>query len=258
MLHAGRDRMPQTIDEDSLGLRADEIEREVERQRLKRERQVIRRRSIEFDGELFDTGDPEFSGRILEVVADRLSKNDSWFRKSRELPRLVEFGPNRQGVNGPSSPHGNGSRRKRLPPAQRQAMGQISELVAFEYLKRRHEKYVDEDCWISENRSKYCSGELGDDSAGYDFRVHTPSAKWYYEVKSSLEESCEFEMTANEIRVASKASKDRTLRYRILYIPFVLEPNKWSILELHNPLGEKTRNKFLTVQGSVRFRFKCS
>ena len=75
-------------------------------------------------------------------------------------------------------------------------------------------------------------------------------------VKSSMEDSCEFELTANEIRVASSASKDGRRRYRILYVPYVFSPDRWYVVELPNPMGERTRNQFRTVgRGSVRLQF---
>ena len=78
-----------------------------------------------------------------------------------------------------------------------------------------------------------------------------------YEVKSSLEDSSEFELTANELRVASGAAKDGRRRYRILYVPYVFTPEKWHVLELPNPAGEHTRDQFETVgRGSVRLRFE--
>lgn len=101
-------------------------------------------------------------------------------------------------------------------------------------LRRRHPGYVDETCWISENRTRFFGGDKGDDAAGYDFRVKTPQADWLYEVKSSLEDDSEFELTANELQVASRASKDGRRRYRVLYIPYVFLPDKWYVLELPN------------------------
>ena len=67
-------------------------------------------------------------------------------------------------------------------------------------------------------------GSEGNDAAGYDFNVKTPQTKWLYEVKSTLEDSGEFELTANQLRVASGASKDRSRKYRILYVPYVFSP----------------------------------
>lgn len=146
---------------------------------------------------------------------------------------------------------------RQLTEAQRNAMGLASEWLAYQFLRRRHAEYVDEDCWISQNRMYFFGGGEGDDAAGYDFLVKTPQADWLYEVKSSLEDSGEFELTANELRVAGGASKDGRRRYRVLYVPYVFSPDKWYVLELPNPMGERTRDQFKTVgRGSVRLRFE--
>ena len=98
-------------------------------------------------------------------------------------------------------------------------MGLASEWLAFQFLRRRHKDFVDEACWISENCAQFFGGGEGDDTAGYDFLAKTPQTDWLYEVKSSLEDSGEFELTANELRVANGASKEGRRRYRILYVP---------------------------------------
>ena len=100
-------------------------------------------------------------------------------------------------------------------------MGGASEWLAYQYLKRRFPESVDEDSWISENRTKFFGRSEGDDSAGYDFLVQTPNVDWMFEVKSTLEDGCEFELTSNELRVASSASRTGRRRYRILYVPYV-------------------------------------
>ena len=136
-------------------------------------------------------------------------------------------------------------------------MGPAGEYRAFQFLRRRYSEFFDESCWISKNRAHLFGGDEGDYTADYDFCVTTPQAKWLYEVKSSLEDTSEFELTANEMRVASSMSKDRSRRYRILYVPFVLSPDRWFVLELPNPMREATRNRFKEVgRGSVRFKFE--
>ena len=95
-------------------------------------------------------------------------------------------------------------------------MGLASEWLAFEFLRRRHGEAADETCWVSGNRAHFFGGDEGDDAAGYDFCVKTPQAEWLYEVKSSLEDTCEFELTPNEMRVAASVSRRSRRRYRIL------------------------------------------
>ncbi|WP_149753776.1 protein NO VEIN domain-containing protein [Roseivivax sediminis] len=128
---------------------------------------------------------------------------------------------------------------------------------AYQYLKRRFPEAVGESSWISENRTKFFGGSEGDDSAGYDFLVQTPTVDWMFEVKSTLEDGCEFELTSNELRIASSASRTGRRRYRILYVPHVFSPEKWCVFELPNPMDKETQAQFSVVgRGSLRLRFE--
>ena len=253
--------MPTTLDRTALGLKQTEVEKEEKRRKQERQQKEIERRSIHFAGRSLDTGDPSFAHTLQQVAKDCMARDDAWFERSRRRTRLVEFASAVQSRDGGRHQDGRtGGARGRphqLPEAQRQAMGMASEWLAFEFLRRRHDGFVDETCWVSENRARFFGGDKGDDGAGYDFRVKTPQAEWLYEVKSSLEDTGEFELTSNELRVASRASKDGQRRYRILYVPFVFSPERWCVLELPNPMGETTRSRFREVgRGSVRFRFE--
>ena len=185
-----------------------------------------------------------------------MAGDDGWFERSRR-PRLTDFTQSEGGGTGGAG--GGTGRRKPAPEDQRQAMGLASEWLAFQYLRRRHGEAADETCWISGNRARFFGGDEGDDAAGYDFCVKTPQAEWLYEVKSSLEDACEFELTPNEMRVAAGVVRHGRRRYRILYVPFVFSPDRWLVLELPNPMGDGTRSRFKQVgHGSVRFRFEHS
>jgi hypothetical protein len=62
--------------------------------------------------------------------------------------------------------------------------------------------------------------------------------------------------TARELEVAGSAALDRKRRYRILYVPYVFDPDRWRVLPLQNPAGERTRNRFRVIRtGSVRYGF---
>ena len=250
--------MPETLDNTTLGLDQTEVEEEERRREREREQREIERRQIDFGGHKLDTGDQSFAETLRQLAEDSMTENDAWFQRSRQRPRLVEFDTSGGPSGGGGSGHGGaGGRGRRLTDAQRQAMGLASEYLAFQFLRRRHGEFVDETCWVSENRSRFFGGGEGDDTAGYDFCVRTPQAEWFYEVKSSLEDTGEIELTANELRVAGSASKDRRRRYRILYVPFVFSPDRWFVLELPNPMGEATRSRFRMVgRGSLRFRFE--
>ena len=250
--------MPQTLDPASLGLDLATVEEEKDRRERERQRRVIERRSINFAGTRLDTADPSFAENLRHLAESSIADDDGWFERSSR-PRLAAFtesAGDRQSGGGGTGVTG----RRKLPPEdQRQAMGVASEWLALQYLRRRHGEAADETCWVSTNRAHFYGGDEGDDSAGYDFCVKTPQAEWLYEVKSSMEDTCEFELTPNEMRVAASVSRRSRRRYRILYVPYVFSPDRWLVAELPNPMGDETRARFKQVgQGSVRFRFERS
>lgn len=249
--------MPLSLDNNVLNLDMSRVSEEKERAEQAKRQQELERRSIIFAGQSLDTDSPQFTEQFRELA----SADGSWKGRSQSKTQsLMDFGAAamRQASGGGGGKRtGRAYREPRLTPAQQQAMGLASEWLAFQYLRERFTDYMDEACWVSGNRFSFCGGGEGDDSAGYDFMVKTPKVEWLFEVKSTLEDSQEFELTANELRVASAVAKDTSRRYRILYVPYVFSPDKWRVIELPNPMGDKTRNHFSVVgQGSLRLRFQ--
>ena len=196
--------MPETLDNATLGLDQTEVKKEERRREREREQREIEGRQIDFGGYTLDTGDQSFAEKLKQLAENSIAEDDAWFERSRQRPKLVEFdtsgGPSGGGGRGRGGARGRG---RRLTDAQRQAMGLASEYLAFRFLRRRHHsEFVDETCWVSENRARFFGGGEGDDTAGYDFCVKTPQAEWLYEVKSSLEDTGEIELTANELSIA--------------------------------------------------------
>ena len=251
--------MPQTLDPAQLGLDRATVEKEESRLKIESQRGVIEKRSIDFAGTKLDTAVPSFAEAFRQSAENSLASHPGWFERSRR-PRLTKFAEPDGGRRRPGG--GTGSRPRRAEPPSddvRKAMGIASEWLAFQFLRRRHNEAIDETCWVSTNRARFFGGHEGNDAAGYDFCVKTPAAEWLYEVKSSLGDTREFELTPNEMRVAASVPRRGRRRYRILYVPFVFSPDRWKVLELPNPMGEETRNRFEQVgRGSVRFRFKHS
>ena len=251
------ENMPQTLDLATLGLDSATLEKEEEQRQKERQQQVIDLRSIEFAGTKLDTGDPSFADEFRQLAEKTVADDGGWYERSCR-PRLIQFDDLQR--NPPGSGGGTRSGRRRPPTEdQRLAMGLASEWLVFQFLQRRYDDAFDETCWISSNRAQLFGGSQGNDDAGYDFCVNTPQAEWLYEVKSSLDESGEFELTPNEMRVAASVPAYGRRRYRILYVPFVFSPNRWMVLELPNPMGQQTRNHFRQVgRGTARFRFERS
>lgn len=251
------DGMPVSLASDVLGITEEDLKEESRRQVAERARAEVVRNTIDFAGKKLDSKAPDFIEAFREIAEERLGTDKSWLQRSRHRLRLKTF----EGSDEPSRGGSGGStvfRRGSQPPeALRDTMGLVGEWLAFQYLKERHPGLVDEDSWISGNRMRFFGGSEGNDAAGYDFEVVTSTTTWLYEVKSALDQGGEFELTANEMRVAASASSDGKRRYRILYVPFVLNPDHWCVLELPNPMSERSRRQFRVVgRGSVRIRFE--
>lgn len=251
--------MPETIDPQRLGLDQSAVREEQERKLREQQEHDRRKRIIQFAGQDLDPGDPSFAASMQSIAEEFLAADESWLERSRQRTRLVPI--NVSGRSGSDGGGGGGANRGkgagRLTETQKAAMGVTSEWLAYQYLKRRFPGAVGEECWISENRTRFFGGSEGDDSAGYDFLIRTPSVDWMFEVKSTLEDGCEFELTSNELRVASSASRTGRRRYRILYVPYVFSPERWCVFELPNPMDKETHAHFSVVgRGSLRLRFE--
>src|SRR3546814_10144292 len=99
----------------------------------------------------------------------------------------------------------------------RAAMGFASEYLASMFLRAKHKERYDDRRWVSENRGLLEIDWEGDDTLGFDFRVHTSDDEWSYEVKSNVNDEFEFEFSWKEMRITAECSADITRKYRLLY-----------------------------------------
>ena len=248
--------MPQSFNLKTLSLDEEDLNVEEREAREAKLRAEIKKRTIKFDGIPLDTKASDFARQFSDLADKALNSKPEWLERSKR-PRLIKIG---DGSPKPPTTGGGGSggkSREQPRPSVLFAMGICSEYLAHKFLKDRHPREMSDRCWVSGNRKWFCpDGELGDDSLGYDFRVVTDRNEWLYEVKSALDDGGEFELTARELEVAGSAAMDRKRRFRILYVPFVFDPDRWRVLTLPNPVGEATRNQFKVIRtGSVRYGF---
>lgn len=241
--------MPLATDLARLGLVSDDLQRDAIEAREAKRKAEAARRTIPFAGEHLDAGAGDFVRRFEALAVAAIESGDDWLARSR-APRLRSQDQRVPGTPGSGS-GGNGGQswRTQPPEAVRTAMGVASEWLAREYLRRRHPREMTDACWVSSNRTAFCTGAAGDDSLGYDFRVVTERNEWLYEVKSAMDAGGEFELTARELEVAGSASLERKRRYRILYVPFVFDPGQWRVLPLSNPAAPNTRDRFRVLRG---------
>ncbi|MBR7975627.1 DUF3883 domain-containing protein [Burkholderia vietnamiensis] len=250
-------KMPTTDAQHDLGLTAEDLKQEEQEARELSLKAEATRRSILFAGRSLDTGSPGFIMEFESLADAAIAQSNEWFIRSHvaRLLQQEEGGKPRLRSSGGGGKGGAG--RNQPSDAARTAMGMASEWLVWKLLFQRHPKEMSDECWVSSNREKFCTGPAGDDSLGYDFRVVTARHEYLYEVKSALDAGGEFELTARELEVAGSAREDRKRRYRVLYVPFVFDPTRWKVMILPNPAGTKTRDQFRVVRsGSVRYRFE--
>jgi hypothetical protein len=249
--------MPTTESLVDLGLTSEDLKKEERESRELSRKAEVTRRSIQFAGRSLDTGSPDFLMEFENIAEAAIAQSTEWLVHSR-VARLLQqdqSGQPRPGTRGAGG--GNASAwSNQLSDTTRAAMGMASEWLVWKLLFQRHPKEMSDECWVSTNREKFCTGPNGSDSLGYDFRVVTARYEYLYEVKSALDAGGEFELTAREIEVAGSAREDKKRKYRILYVPFVFDPSRWKVMTLPNPVGTITRDQFRVVRsGSVRYRF---
>lgn len=252
--------MPETIEPKRLKLEDSAVQEELDRKIQLLQEQDRKRRIVYIAGQELDSGDPSFGATLESILETHIASNDDWLKRSRKRPKLELFDQNRTTRNVKAAEVETSKRSRpasRLSDWQKGAMGMAGERLAFQYLQEKYPGEVDEECWVSRNRACFCVGSDGDDSLGYDFLVERSQYDLLFEVKSTLEDGCEFELTANEMRVASSASGRGRKRYRILYVPYVFDSERWRVIELPNPMDKETKDRFSVVgQGSVRMRFR--
>ena len=248
------DEMPVTVSAELLGLDFADVDREEQLSRKQIETTARLQRSVNVAGQPLDTADPNFAQSFVQIAEEH--RDRLWFsslKTARLNPLASDFPPRKRSRRENGGPWRGG---KSTSDAYRRAMGLFGEWLAYQYLQKRHPALADETCWKSSNRTHFFGGSEGDDALGYDFRIETATVEWLYEVKSTVDDSCEFEFTANEMTTATGASGDRKRRYRILYVPFVLDPERWTVQELPNPMGDTTRDCYRIVgRASARMRF---
>lgn len=248
--------MPPSLDLEELELTPGDLDAQRKREEEQKEAAARKRRSFSFGGEDLDTVAGDFAERLVQI-AEAAMTDEEWLRRSRRRFKLAEMpsGPNPSRTSG----GGTGQRKRtvRMSDDVKGAMGFAGEFLAGRYLAAKHGVRFDDSCWVSGNRELAIrDGVLGEDALGFDFRVRTKEVEWRYEVKSTLDDSFEFEFTQNEMRVAAECAGDGSRRYRILYVPFVDDPGRWRVMELPNPLSEAGRAFFRTVgAGATRMRF---
>ena len=189
-----------------------------------------------------------------EALIDKIraSVSPEFLKNPTGLSRLNPSSGNRR----PKRRTGGGGEGRgsegRMTDAQKHALGFTGELLAFEWLEANYEG-VTEECWKSRFASGF-GGDAGDDGLGYDFEVISQNkSSCLFEVKSTSGSDCVIELGATELETSQQYA--RTNRYRILFVPNVLDAGRRRIFVLPNPFSKRGRGLFETTGTGIKFRF---
>ncbi|MFE6025828.1 sacsin N-terminal ATP-binding-like domain-containing protein [Streptomyces niveus] len=133
------------------------------------------------------------------------------------------------------------------------SVGLAGEAVVAEWL---HEQFgvKSEDSWKSGLRMHGLAGaQPGDDRLGYDFLIHDGDVTYLYEVKASIGNSAEFDLSASEVRRASRLKPDET--YFIVYVSYVFDRSRRVITVLPNPFAAPDLAGYQLISTQMRLRF---
>lgn len=237
--------MPATLDLPVLGLTQADVEQAQTEKERERSRREFVRRSIELAGQRYSAA-PEDLAALAEAA--RAGTTESFLSTQATFTRLAHVSsPGSRGAGG-----GTRSNAGSLTESQKAAIGLVGEVVALEWLKRRYAGASD-DCWRSGYRNRVLGGSLGNDSLGFDFEVPVGRTSYLFEVKATTGDERQIDLGESEVRAVRQHAQ--TDRYRILYIPFALDPARRAIYVLPNPFAERGRELYQLAGSGLRYRF---
>ena len=239
--------MSRTLSLNELGLTQDALDKAKTKEEWERAHQDFLRQSIELAG-VRHSAAPENFAALAEAA--RVSIRESLLRTTSGFSPLAK--PLVRTTRPGTSTRINVT-RSRATEAKRGAIGLVGEVVALEWLKRRYPGASDES-WKSGYRDYVLGGSLGNDSLGFDFEVPVGRTSYLFEVKATSGEEMQIEIGESEVLAARGHA--RTNRYRILYIPFALDPAQRTIHVLPNPFGERGRDLYQLEGSGLRYRFR--
>jgi Protein NO VEIN, C-terminal len=256
------DGMPVTTELAALGLTEEDAARDEKNSVNEKSERQRRRTTIQFAGLELSALEEGYQDLVAAVRAQL--ENADKLLNSPDRPiglEEIEESKGRTGVDRiRGGGGGKGALETRLSDDQKNAIGLVGELLAREWLKRVYrERYaieLSDESWVSGNRDKALATKVGQDGLGYDFRIELKTTTHYFEVKASSGDPAAVEMGPTEIATAQRYRHDEKHRYRILYIPNVLEPSEARVFVLPNPFS-KTGEKYLSMVGDtgIRYRF---
>lgn len=247
------ENMPHSTTLEDLGLSDHELSTFESEADKRRRQQEFERRTIVIDGTRFSAEAADCQSLIDKV---RSSITPEFLSMKKGISKLAVVdkrdGTSRKG------PHRDAARSPitRMTDSQRQAVGLVGELLAFEWLKTHYEG-VTEACWKSKYRNLVFGGATGDDGLGFDFEVFLKNGSTHmFEVKATTGEDATLELGASELEISQRFSRTKSNPYRLLFISNVLDATRRQIVVLPNPFSKHGRGFFETTGTGIRYRFR--
>ena len=245
--------MEETLDRGRLSIATTDIEAAIAKAREEAEKREAIARSIRFNGRDEDPKTADWTN-ISDVIAAKLPRDI----RRMPLDTLAALGPVTKHTGGtgptPPGPPNNGTR---VPPAKKDMIGRLGELVVYHWLKERFKHQDIDAAWVSKNGDAQLGRSQGSDELGFDFRVEYRRQTWQIEVKASVGDQQRFVMGETEVRAAREAARPRSnTRYVVVYVANPHDPANAHIDVLPNPMGPEADGVLDLLGEGIRFGFK--
>jgi hypothetical protein len=243
--------MPQTLSPADLGIGEAELTAPRTAREEEHRMRDVARRSITVDGKAILI-DRENYRTIADAVLPGIDEEFLATSDRATVLEPISGTETRRNQRGTLRVYGGLSA---LSDEQRLGIGFIGELVVREWLRRKYPLMDVDECWKSSYKNAFLGRQDGDDGLGYDFEVLRKSRRILYEVKASTGEDWQFALGESEVRSAQRASGDKSMRYRILFVENAVHADRRRLFVLPNPFTAKGAHLLRMVGAGMRFRF---
>ena len=245
--------MPATVSIEELHLKQTDLDDQESREKLAKSQREKEARSIIFNNRKVDPQEVDNSALASEISSDLpIEVTSMKLDRMADLKIVPDTGQKHGTAKGGGGGKGGGNRS--IHPDKADLIGFIGEYVVYHWLKRQLPQQDIDSSWMSCYRSRILPGE-GDDTLGYDFKVRYKRHVVYLEVKSSLSDPQEFELSDTEVRLARDCATAKATEYRIVYVSNVQNTKDTRLEILPNPLSDEGKSFFRLGGHGLRYEF---
>lgn len=233
--------MPKSLNLADLGLVEDDLDHQAVAERRKQEQEDARKRSVVIGAASIRGGVEGDFEQIAKALREGVE--DKAFRQRSGTAELKPIAEN------PQRNRGRGSTKERetdpvyLSDEQRNLIGFAGEFAAYHYLRRTVKNFAD-DHWISAFGRRYLALSPKQDDDGYDFHIPRSRGGLFFEVKAHTGDPGYVDLGRSQVAAATEYASERKGIWKILYVPFALNPSLISVHELGNPFSKENIGKY--------------